>query len=78
MLCRFIFLVKIVFLSILVLLVYHLASETTRILNMANVDLEDAYYDNGYDDDKPAVPSKIPDAHMDKVYILIFHVSPWH
>ena len=43
---------------------------------MAN--LEDADYDNCYDDDKPAVPSKIPDAHMDKVYILIFHVSPWH
>ena len=76
MLCRFIFLVKIVFLSILVLLVHHLASETTSILNMAN--LEDADYDNCYDDDKPAVPSKIPDAHMDKVYILIFHVSPWH
>ena len=76
MLCRFIFLVKIVFLSILVLLVYHLASETTRILNMANVDLEDADYDNGYDDDKPAVPPKIPDAHMDKVCILIFYVSP--
>ena len=74
MLCRFIFLVKIVFLSILVLLVHHLTSETTQILNMA--DLEDAGYDNGYDDDKPAVPPKIPDAHMDKVYILIFHVSP--
>ena len=43
---------------------------------MANVDLEDADYDNGYDDDKPAVPPKIPDAHMDKVCILIFHVSP--
>ena len=43
---------------------------------MANTDFENADYDNGYDDDKPAVPPKIPDAHMDKVYILIFHVSP--
>ena len=76
MLCRFIFLVKIVFLSILVLLVRHSASETTTLFNMANIDLEDADYDNGYDDDKPAVPPKIPDAHMDKVYILIFQVSP--
>ena len=69
MLYIYLLLLKLFVLVIITLLVTKSLTENTKILKMAEDDFTDKDYDANAPD-LPAVPPKVPEAHLEKVFTL--------